>query len=76
MTREVFGAVLAAMASTMLIVPCAAEAQPLDIQVTTVRALEEGPCDPQLESLRPRLPLRFQLDHRPFEWTPMNTMAA
>ena len=55
MTREVFGAVLAALASTMLIVPCTAEAQPLDIQVTTVRALEEGPCDPQLESLRPRL---------------------
>ena len=55
MTREVLGAVLAALASTMLIVPCTAEAQPLDIQVTTVRALEEGPCDPQLESLRPRL---------------------
>ena len=55
MTREVFGAVLATLASTMLIVPCTAEAQPLDIQVTTVRALEEGPCDPQLESLRPRL---------------------
>jgi hypothetical protein len=54
-TREVFGAALAALASTMLIVPCTAEAQPLDIQVTTVRALEEGPCDPQLESLRPRL---------------------
>jgi len=54
-TREVFGAVLATLASTMLIVPCTAEAQPLDIQVTTVRALEEGPCDPQLESLRPRL---------------------
>ena len=55
MTREVFGAVLATLASTMLILPCTAEAQPLDIQVTTVRALEEGPCDPQLESMRPRL---------------------
>ena len=55
MTREMFGGVLAALASAMLIVPCTAEAQPLDIQVTTVRALEEGPCDPQLESLRPRL---------------------
>jgi hypothetical protein len=54
-TREVFGAVLAALAGAMLIVPCTAEAQPLDIQVTTVRALGEGPCDPQLESLRPRL---------------------
>ena len=55
MTREVFGAVLVALAGAMLIVPCAAEAQPLDIHVTTVRALEEGPCDPELESLRPRL---------------------
>jgi len=54
-TREMFGGVFAALASAMLIVPCTAEAQPLDIQVTTVRALEEGPCDPQLESLRPRL---------------------
>jgi hypothetical protein len=54
-TREMFGGVFAALVSAMLIVPCTAEAQPLDIQVTTVRALEEGPCDPQLESLRPRL---------------------
>jgi len=50
-----FGGVLAALASATLIVPCTAEAQPLDIQVTIVRALEAGPCDPQLESLRPRL---------------------
>ena len=55
MTLEMFGGVLAALASATLIVPCTAEAQPLDIQVTIVRALEAGPCDPQLESLRPRL---------------------
>jgi hypothetical protein len=50
-----FGGVLAALASATLIAPCTAEAQPLDIQVTIVRALEAGPCDPQLEALRPRL---------------------
>lgn len=33
----------------------AVEADDLDIQITTVRAAERGPCDPQLEALRPRL---------------------
>ena len=60
MTREGFGAALAGLAGAMLIIgpyvaPSVANGQPLDIQVTTVRAVENGPCDPQLESLRPRL---------------------
>jgi len=55
-TREGFGAALAGLAGAMLMFgPRVADAQPLDIQVTTVRAVESGPCDPQLEALRPRL---------------------
>ena len=52
-----FGAALAALTGGLLMLPGAAgaDAQNLDIQVTTVRAAERGPCDPQLEALRPRL---------------------
>jgi hypothetical protein len=48
---------LAALTGGLLMVPgpVAAEPQNLDIQVTTVRAADSGPCDPQLEALRPRL---------------------
>jgi hypothetical protein len=50
------GAVLATLAGGLLLFPPAAEAESnLDVQVTTVRAAERGPCDPQLEALRPRL---------------------
>lgn len=49
------GAAMAALAGGLLLAPDMADAQPLDIQVTTVRAVEQGPCDPQLEALRPRL---------------------
>ncbi len=49
-------AVLAAVAGGVLLAPVlAAEAQPLAVQVTTVRASDDGICDPQLEPLRPRL---------------------
>jgi hypothetical protein len=49
-------AVLAAVAGGLLLLPAAgAEAQPLAVQVTTVRATEEGTCDPQLEGMRLRL---------------------
>lgn len=49
------GAAVAAITGGLLLLPQAADAQNLDIQVTTVRAAESGPCDPQLEALRPRL---------------------
>ena len=32
-----------------------ADPQSLDIHVTTVRAADSGPCDPELEAMRPRL---------------------
>lgn len=49
-------AVLAAVAGSVLMAPVlAAEAQPLAVQIMTVRATADGTCDPQLESLRPRL---------------------
>jgi len=46
---------LAALAGGLLLAPPPVEAQNLAIQVMTVRATERGPCDPQLEALRPRL---------------------
>jgi hypothetical protein len=49
------GAALAAVTTGLLLLPGAVEAQDLAIEVTTVRATESGPCDPELESLRPRL---------------------
>jgi hypothetical protein len=49
------GVALAALAGGLLLAPPPAEAQNLAIQVMTVRAMERGPCDPQLEALRPRL---------------------
>jgi hypothetical protein len=49
------GAALAAFTGGLLLLPGAAGAQNLAVQVTTVRAAERGPCDPQLEALRPRL---------------------
>jgi hypothetical protein len=49
------GAALAAFAGGLLLFPAAGEAEALDVQVTTVRAAERGPCDPQLEALRSRL---------------------
>jgi hypothetical protein len=41
--------------TTLLLIAAGAHAQALDIQVTTVRAADSGPCDPQLEAMRPRL---------------------
>jgi hypothetical protein len=51
------GMALAALTGGLLMVPgpVAAEPQNLAVQVTTVRAADSGPCDPQLEALRPRL---------------------
>ena len=51
------GAVLAAVAGGLLLLPAAgAEVQPpLAVQITTVRATDDGTCDPQLEGMRPRL---------------------
>ncbi len=50
------GIALAALTGGLLLLPeGAADAQSLDIKVTTVRAAERGPCDPQLAALRPRL---------------------
>jgi hypothetical protein len=49
------GAALAAFTGGLLLLPGAAGAQNLAVQVTTVRAAERGPCDPKLEALRPRL---------------------
>jgi len=41
--------------ATLLLIAAGAHAQALDIHVTTVRAADSGPCDPQLEAMRPRL---------------------
>ena len=49
------GVVVAAVTGGLLLLPGAVGAQNLDVQVMTVRAADSGPCDPQLESLRPRL---------------------
>jgi hypothetical protein len=51
----ILGAAVAAITGGLLLVPPAAGAENVDIQVTTVRATETGPCDPKLEALRPRL---------------------
>ena len=48
------GATLVVVAALLTIVN-GAGAQTVDIQVTTVRAADTGPCDPQLEAMRPRL---------------------
>jgi hypothetical protein len=48
------GATLVVVAALLTIVS-GAGAQNVDIQVTTVRAADTGPCDPQLEAMRPRL---------------------
>jgi len=48
------GATLVVVAALLTIVS-GAGAQSLDIHVTTVRAADTGPCDPQLEAMRPRL---------------------
>jgi hypothetical protein len=50
------GAVLAAVAGGLLCLPSAgAWGETLAVQITTVRATDDGPCDPELEGLRPRL---------------------
>jgi hypothetical protein len=50
------GTVLAAVAGGLLLLPAAgAEAQPVAVRVTTVRASDEGTCDPKLEGMRLRL---------------------
>jgi len=41
--------------TALLLIVAGAHAQALDIHVTTVRAADSGPCDPQLEAMRPRL---------------------
>jgi hypothetical protein len=41
--------------SALLLIAAGADAQTLEIHVTTVRAADTGPCDPQLEAMRPRL---------------------
>ncbi|HJW68590.1 MAG TPA: hypothetical protein VJ829_04450 [Candidatus Binatia bacterium] len=41
--------------SALLLIAAGVDAQTLDIHVTTVRAADTGPCDPQLEAMRPRL---------------------
>jgi hypothetical protein len=48
------GATFVVVAALLTIVS-GAGAQNVDIQVTTVRAADTGPCDPQLEAMRPRL---------------------
>jgi hypothetical protein len=52
-----FEVALAALTGSLLMFPppVGAEPQNLAIQVMTVRAADRGPCDPQLEALRPRL---------------------
>ena len=51
------GAVLAAVAGGLLLLPTAgAEVKaPLAVQITTVRATEDGTCDPRIEGMRLRL---------------------
>ena len=50
------GGLLAAVAGGLLLLPAVgAEAQELAVRITTVRATDAGPCDPQLEGMRPRL---------------------
>ena len=41
--------------TAVLLIAAGVQAQALDIHVTTVRAADTGPCDPQLEAMRPRL---------------------
>jgi hypothetical protein len=41
--------------TALLLIAAGAHAQALNIYVTTVRAADSGPCDPQLEAMRPRL---------------------
>jgi len=53
---EVLGVALGVLTGGGALLPAlAADAQNVAIQVTTVRAVERGPCDPQLEAMRPRL---------------------
>ncbi|HXJ35210.1 MAG TPA: hypothetical protein VMS22_14355 [Candidatus Eisenbacteria bacterium] len=54
---------LALTASSLCLRPALAD--PLQIQVTSVRAAESGPSDPQLVSLRPRL--RRLVGYRAFQ---------
>ncbi len=51
------GVAVAALTSSLLMLPSTAGAEPqdLDITVMTVHADDQGPCDPKLEALRPRL---------------------
>ena len=65
MVGAALGVALAASAATAL----AGQADTLRIQVTSVRAAESGPSDPQLVNLRPRLRRlvgyhAFQIIHR------------
>ena len=52
--KHASGAALVVVAA-LLLIAAGADAQSLDIHVTTVRAADSGPCDPQLEAMRPRL---------------------
>jgi hypothetical protein len=52
---ELVGAALVGFAAGLVVVPITACAESVAVQVITVRAAERGPCDPQLEAMRPRL---------------------
>ena len=52
---ELLGAILVGFAAGVVVVPVTACAESVAVQVITVRAAERGPCDPQLEAMRPRL---------------------
>jgi len=52
---ELLGAAMCLLTGGPMVAPAAQAADDLAIQVTTVHAADSGPCDPQLEALRPRL---------------------
>jgi len=52
-------------AAVSYVIAAAALCQAVDVQVTTVRALEHGPSDAQLVALRPRL--RRLVGYRSFQ---------
>ena len=58
-------AVLGVAVGTLAVLSAAALCQALDVQITSVRATERGPSDPELVALRPRL--RRLVGYRSFQ---------
>ena len=63
MTRQL--AVVAVVVAASVVVGVTAVAYALEVQITTVRAVDHGPSDAQLDALRPRL--RRLVGYRSFQ---------